>query len=153
MGGGRASCYPEDARRDGKRVNRWPWAPGSSVSENVWTLIKMCRASGRAISFPPTLPSWRAATSCAACAVCDRTQAESRLLKRPGSVTWTAAVGRHRRRLCGLRDEKSPAIPGPRMCRHFLPTAERPSDRPTAADRYTLRYARKLLRSRISRIQ
>lgn len=83
---------------------------GSSVSEDVWTLIKMCRASGRVLflsSIPspppphpyslPVLPFvfllgliLRIAISSYAVCACDRHCLW--LLKRPGSVTWTAAA-------------------------------------------------------------
>lgn len=64
---------------------------------------------------------------------CDHTQAESRLLKCPGSVTWTAAAAL---RLC------EPTRAYPRICRHFLSstTTDRLSKRPTGhRARYTLR--------------
>lgn len=41
---GAASCYPEDATR-WEKGHPMALGSGSSVSENVWTLIKMCRAS------------------------------------------------------------------------------------------------------------
>lgn len=67
---------------------------GSYVSEDVWTLIKMCRASGRFfLPFPPplfslfTLPlqSYPSPCNFFLRGVCVR------LLKRSKSVTWTAA--------------------------------------------------------------
>lgn len=102
---------------------------GSSVSEDVWTLIKMCRASGRvpflssfpSARIPAALPSsfpslsFAFAISSARCVcVCDRLAT----FKAPGEChldgsCWVVYVRR------SLRD--------PRMCRHFLP----PTDRPT----------------------
>lgn len=51
----RASCYPEDAPR-WEKGHRMALSSGSSVSEDVWTLIKMCRASGR-VPFLSSIPS------------------------------------------------------------------------------------------------
>lgn len=104
-GEGRASCYPEDAPR-WEKGHRVALSSGSSVSEDVWTLIKMCRASGRVpfLSFilplASPLPSsrfiLRAAASCARGVLyaCDRTQTESpaTFKERTGTVTWTAAA-------------------------------------------------------------
>lgn len=45
-GRGCVSCYPGNAAR-WEKGHRMAMSSGSSVSEDVWTLIKMCRASGR----------------------------------------------------------------------------------------------------------
>lgn len=144
QGGGRHFLLSRGRAPRWEKGHRMALSPRSSVSEDVWTLIKMCRASGSAVSFfPPFSPRLllpppfhrprsiplppHAAASCAAYA-CDRTQMESRLLKRPRSVTWTAAAGRRRRHLCGPTREVA-IRRDPRMCRHFLPPSERPVDR------------------------
>lgn len=107
---------------------------GSSVSEDVPTLIKMCRASGRlcrfsllhiiSFSFAFPLPTSSTASFFLRCnslrGVCVRQHASGnrlRFLKRTESVTWMAAAGSSKRQV---------AICSPRMCRHFLPPIDRP---------------------------
>lgn len=100
-----------------EKGHRMALSSGSSVSEDVWTLIKMCRASG-AVSFffrslvlslfllsRSTVPSFALQLLARCVHACDRTQEESRLLKRPGSVTWIAAAARYV--YASLRVEKS----------------------------------------------
>lgn len=104
----------------------------SSVSEDVPTLIKMCRASGRfsllrinSLSFASPLPPHQPLhSSCASATLygvyaCNRTQVGIACdsLKSSGSVTWTAAA---------VSSKRQVAICGPRMCRHFLPPIDRP---------------------------
>lgn len=72
-------------RRRWEKGHRMALSSGSSVSEDVWTLIKMCRASGRVpfLSFilplSSPLPSscliLRTAASCARDVVCVRSHA------------------------------------------------------------------------------
>lgn len=108
---------------------------GSSVSEDVPTLIKMCRASGRVCLFslfflcPSPLPPRLINRSILlqlfnALYACDRGNRSLRFLKRPGSVTWMAAARSSKRQV---------AIRGPRMCRHFLPPIDRLPSRPAAS--------------------
>lgn len=98
---------------------------GSSVSEDVPTLIKMCRASGRfsllrinSLPFASPLPAPHRPlhSSCASATLygvyaCDRTQVGIACdsLKSSGSVTWTAAVGSSKRQvaICGPEDVSS----------------------------------------------
>jgi len=109
---------------------------GSSVSEDVPTLIKMCRASGLVCRFslfflcPSPLPSRLINRSILlalqlfnALYACDRGNRSLRFLKRSGSVTWMAAARSSKRQV---------AIRGPRMCRHFLPPIDRLPSRPAA---------------------
>lgn len=112
---GRASCYPEAAPR-WEKGHRMALSSGSSVSEDVWTLIKMCRASGRALflsSIPFSLPSFSRLPFAFLprllsfvlqflLARCMRAIG-LRLLKRPGSVTWTAAARSSMRRAYATR--------------------------------------------------
>lgn len=86
-----------------EKGHRMALSSGSSVSEDVWSLIKMCRASGQVLFLssilsphlpPPPLHPFvfflglilRVAISSCMRAI------GLRLLKRPGSVTWTAAA-------------------------------------------------------------
>jgi len=101
-----------------EKGHRMALSSGSSVSEDVWTLIKMCRASGRvAVSFfyslstlSPSFPglSLRAAISSCAVYACDRLVT----FKAPGEChldgsCWVVYV----RRAYATRG-----------CRHFLPS-------------------------------
>jgi len=115
--GTRVSCYPGNAAR-WEKGHRMALSPGSSVSEDVWTLIKMCRASGRVPLLSPILSLSPPRLS----------RARVRSRDRDFRCMECHLDGSCRRRR-SLRREESLHSSRTAVCRHFLPTTDRPTDR------------------------